>query len=354
MSRERLRSWPLLLVLNVIWLGCESPSVKPAGSGDSQGTKAPNTSLVGEIKIEGSSTVGPISTKAREEFNKAFPKVNVSVGEQGTSNGFSSFSKKEIDIADASRPIKASELKKCQDAGMNFYEIPIAYDGLTFVVNKDNDFCKELTVEQLQKIFRQDLAAKTWQEINPEWPDQPIAIYAPGIQSGTHDYCVEVLGKEDGQALRSDSQATLSENDKVLVTGVTGDKYAIGFFGFSYYESSKDQLTAVAIVNSQGEAVVPSLETIENGTYEPFSRPLFIYVDQNSYDRAEVSAFVDFYLENVIRIVKDASYVPLPQEVYDLAIKALEEQTVGTHFLNADGTSREGGLAELYSGSATK
>ncbi|MEZ6094212.1 MAG: PstS family phosphate ABC transporter substrate-binding protein [Pirellulaceae bacterium] len=343
--------------------GTDAGSGKKDGSGDTTSSSAKtgdgeaaqvNDSLTGSIKIEGSSTVGPISTKAKEEFNDSFPKVMITVGELGTSNGFASFGKKECDISDASRPIKKKELDICKEAGIGFYEIPVAYDGLTFVVNKENDFCKELTVEQLTQIFREDTAAKTWKEVNPEWPDEKISLFIPGTQSGTHDYCHEVLGKKAEKKLRADESTTTSEDDKVLVTGVKGDKYAIGFFGYSYYESSKDELNAVAIVNSAGEAVTPSLSTIENGTYEPFSRPLFIYVNSESYKRAEIEEFVSYYLSNVVEIVKASSYVPLPASIYEQAQKTLDEGIEGTHFLQENGESREGSLTEVYAAPPVK
>ncbi|MCA9132028.1 MAG: PstS family phosphate ABC transporter substrate-binding protein [Planctomycetales bacterium] len=346
--------WMLASLGVLAVVGCTQSSPGPGaseavdGRGTTGGGKV-NTSLTGTIKIEGSSTVGPISTKAREKFNSQFPNVNVTIGEQGTSNGFSSFGKKEIDISDASRPIKAQELTACRDGDVDFYELAIAYDGLTFVVHAENDFCRQLTVEQLKKIFRKDMAAVTWREVDESWPDEKISVYAPGIQSGTHDYCMEVLGKADNVEMRADQQTTLSEDDKQLVTGVLGDKYAIGFFGFAYYHSSKEKLRAVSIVNSQGQAIEPSLATIENGSYEPFSRPLFIYVNQGSYQRAEVAEFVDFFLLNAADIVRQASYVPLPAEIYEINRAILDEERVGTHFQTADGKAREGTLVEILS-----
>ncbi len=336
----------------LLFASCDSTKKDGSTGGKTAGdaTTEVNNTLSGTIKIEGSSTVGPISSKAREEFNKKFPKVNISVGEQGTSNGFSSFGKKETDISDASRPIKDKELAACNEAGIEFYEMPIAYDGLTFVVNKENDFCKELTIDQLIAIFRQDTAAKTWKDVHPDWPDEKIALFIPGIQSGTHDYCVEVLGKKDNQGLRAD--ATQSEDDKTLVTGVKGDKYAIGFFGYSYYEASKDELNAVAIVNTSGVAVPPSVSAIEDGTYEPFSRPLFIYVNKDSFQRAEVEEFVSFYLDNIVDIVKASDYVPLPQKMYDLVRKTLDDDQVGTHYYDATGKKNEGSLDQIFSGPA--
>ncbi|MEQ1903063.1 MAG: PstS family phosphate ABC transporter substrate-binding protein [Pirellulaceae bacterium] len=349
--RCKLAFWAALLL--PLFIGCEGkPVAKNPGTGSktAAGNTAANSvneSLTGAVKIEGSSTVGPISAKAREEFNVKYPKVNVSVGEQGTSNGFASFVRKEIDIADASRPIKPAELEKCVAGDIKFYELPVAYDGLTFVVNKENQFCKQLTLDQLKKIFRADMAVKTWNELDPSWPAEKIDIFAPGINSGTHEYCMEVLVGKEKITMRADEQITLSEDDKQLVAGVSGEKFGIGFFGYSYYESSKNKLRAVPIVNSKGEAIEPTITTVENGTYEPFSRPLFIYVNSNSQDRAEVAEFTTFYLKNATDIVKKAQYIPLPAELLEKAMQIVESGATGTRYINDDGTSAHGPLRDM-------
>ena len=340
----------------LLCMGCEKPaSTSPSGkSGTSEsgsGTKsaAANSSLKGTVTIEGSSTVEPISLKAQEEFKKKFSAVNISVSGTGTGNGFKALAKGECDVSDASRPIKSKELKMCQDAEVDFIEIPVAYDGLTIVVNKDNSFIESLTVDQLKKIFREDMAAKKWKDVDPAWPDTPIAIYAPGIASGTHDYFMEVVGdKENG--MRSDDQTLKSEDDKVLVTGVSQDETAIGFFGYSYFEANKDELKAVPIVNPKtGEPVTPSIETIESGEYAPFSRPLLIYINTQSYEeRAEVEEFVNFYIDNAAMLAKEARYVALPQSIYDAARENLDAGNVGTHFLDAAGEKRSGGLVSVF------
>ncbi len=327
----------------------ETAGMGTAKTGSGAATKAKTSNLSGSIAIEGSSTVEPISNRAKEKFNEGFPNVNIAVSGQGTGNGFKALGSKECDLSDASRPIKQKELDVCKAAGVNFYEIPVAYDGLTIVINKENDFVKQLTIEELKQIFREDLAAKTWKEVNEAWPDEKISIYAPGIASGTHDYFVEVIGKDDKKGLRADDQTMLSEDDKALVTGVKGDKFAIGFFGYSYYEANKDELGAVPIVNPVNDtAVTPSMATIESGEYAPFSRPLFIYVNTDSYQRAEIKEFVDYYLDNVVEIVKDASYVPLPQAVYESAKAHLMKDLPGSHYLDAEGNKREGSLTKVY------
>ena len=333
-------------------IGCDNSNTSETGGGKSSKTGSVDgatSSLSGQISIDGSSTVEPISNRAKEKFNSKFPNVNIAVSGQGTGNGFKALGSKECDLSDASRPIKQQELDTCKEAGVNFYEVPVAYDGLTIVINNENDFVKQLTVEQLKLIFREDTAAKTWKEVDESWPDKKISIYAPGIASGTHDYFVEVIGKKDKKGIRADNQTMLSEDDKALVTGVKGDKYAIGFFGYSYYEANKDELQAVPIVNpAHDSAVMPSIATIESGEYAPFSRPLFIYVNAESYQRAEVKEFVDYYLDNVVDIVKDASYVPLPATIYESAKSHIVKDLSGSHYLKSDGSKREGSVVEVY------
>lgn len=336
----RLTQLALFCVAALLFAGC-------TGTEDGGGKKSSN--LSGEIKIDGSSTVEPISNRAKEMFNEKFGGVNITVTGQGSSNGFKQLAAKACDVSDASRPIKVKEVESCKTAGVSFYEVPVAYDGLTVVVNPKNDFVTSLTVDQLKKIFREDMAAKTWNEVDASWPEEKIAIYAPGEASGTHDYFVEVIGKKDKKGLREpDDQVTLSEDDKSLVTGVKFNEFAIGFFGYSYYEANKDELKAVPIVNPDTDkAVTPSMDTIESGEYAPFSRPLFIYVNTESYQRAEVSEFVDFYLDNIVQIVKDAGYVPLPESVYKVGKDHIAKDVTGPFYLDAEGNS-QGGVTEVF------
>lgn len=361
--KNTLTSLVLFALVATFSIGCDQPQSPPAG-GDSpdaaatgsdsttdagSAAKEINTSLKGAVTVEGSSTVEPISIKAREEFNKLFTKVNVSVSGQGTGNGFKALANKECDFSDASRPIKAKEFKMCKEAGVQFIEAPVAYDGLTVVVNKENEFIESLTVDQLKKIFREDTDAKTWQDIDASWPDKEITIYAPGIASGTHDYFVEVIGKKDKKGLRSDRQTTLSEDDKTLVTGVSQDPFAIAFFGYSYFEANKNILRAVPIINPATQtAVTPSIATIESGEYAPFSRPLLIYINVENYNRLEVETFVDFYIENAAMLATEARYVPLPQSIYDMVRDNLDQGKTGTHFLDADDEKRSGGLEVVF------
>ncbi len=322
-----------------------------AGCDHSDRRNSNTSSLAGNIVIEGSSTVEPISIKATEQFNALHPRVNVSVSGKGTGNGIAALTKGEADIACCSRPIKEEELTRLVEAGVAFYELPVAYDGLTIAVNKNNSFVDQLTVEQLTKIFREDLAAKTWNEINPAWPKERISAYAAGIASGTHDYLVEIIGKSDNQGMRSDEQITLSEDDKLLVRGIKEDKHSIGFFGYGYFLPEKNSLRAVKIVNDQGLAIEPSIETISSGAYSPFSRPLFIYVNAQSYRRTEVNEFVSFYLTHAVKIAEQAGYVPLPEELYLRAFDRLDGvdgDGTGTHFLKEHSQSRTRNLADRY------
>lgn len=306
----------------------------------------PNKELAGKIDIDGSSTVYPITEAAAAAFKKIYPNVNVAVGKSGTGGGFKRFTVGETDISDASRPIKAKEMKGCQENSVSFVEIPVAYDGLTVVVRKDNDFVEQLTIDQLKAIFLSDKAAKTWKEINSQWPDEQIKIHAPGTDSGTFDYFKEVIAGKEG-AIRADMST--SENDDVLVNGVAGDKFSIGFFGAAYYFQNTDKLKAVKIVNpATNKAVAPSDETIENGSYAPFSRPLFIYLNAKSVNKAQVEKFVDFYLANADEFARAVKYVALPAEVYAQAYGNYLDENVGTHYLDAKMEKRSGPVTKVY------
>jgi phosphate transport system substrate-binding protein len=301
-------------------------------------------SLKGDIKIDGSSTVNPITTAVAEEFRASAPAVRVTVGLSGTGGGFKRFAAGETDISNASRPIKKDEADKARKSGVEFIELPVAFDGLSIVVNPANYWCESLTMDDLMMIFGSGRAAKTWKELNPQWPDRPIKVYAPGTDSGTFDYFKEeVVGKEG--TIRSDM--SVSEDDNVLVTGVAGDEGAIGFFGFAYYAENKDKVKLVKIDAGKGP-IAPSPETIENGTYVPFSRPLFIYVNKASASRPEVKAFVEFFLKDGPALVEDVGYVRLPQAVIDRAARNFADGRTGTQFMKDDGSKISGPLADIY------
>ncbi|TWU23194.1 Phosphate-binding protein PstS precursor [Novipirellula galeiformis] len=333
-------------------IGCgptaTTPSSTPSGTAPDLGASE-LTEIEGAVAIDGSSTVAPISEAAAEAFGKTFKNVRVTVAISGTGGGFGRFTNGEIDISDASRPIKDSEFKACQAKGVSFVELPIAYDGLSIVINKDNDFVDQLTIDELKKIFLREGGAKSWKEVNPAWPDVAIKIYAPGTDSGTFDYFFgDVVAKDsDNEHPRDDM--SVSEDDNVLVTGIAGEKGAIGFFGASYYFANVDKIKAVKIVDPKtGEAVGPTPETIESGQYAPFSRPLFIYVNTDSMKRPEVKAFLKFYLKEAGKLAEMVDYVALPPSIYEVVQTHYEERITGTHYLTEALEKRTGPLAELY------
>ncbi|MBW3541823.1 MAG: PstS family phosphate ABC transporter substrate-binding protein, partial [Planctomycetes bacterium] len=305
-----------------------------------------------EVVVDGSSTVYPISEAAADAFRSDYPNVSITVGKGGTGAGFKRFSRGETDISDASRPIKDSEFKLCQEHGVSFIELPVAYDGLSIVVNPKNNWVDHLTIDELKQIFLEERAAKTWAEVRASWPDVRISLHIPGTDSGTFDYFKEIVAPEDKAtgdtpALRSDMSTSEEDND--LVRGVAGEEGALGFFGASYYFNNREKVKVVPIVDPQtGEAVTPSPETIESGEYAPFSRPLFIYVNVDSLKRPEVSRFVQFYLENAADFAEQVDYVALPDELYDAADEHLQERWTGAHFLTADLGKRTGSLSEVY------
>lgn len=272
-----------------------------------------NSTLSGNIEIDGSSTVYPITEAVAEEFMKLYPEVNVTVGVSGTGGGFKRFVAGEIDINDASRPIKEEEIEKAKQNGIEFVELPVAYDGITVVVNKENDWVDSLTIEELKKIWSPDSKVTKWSDIRPGWPEQRINLYGPGTDSGTFEYFTEAV---NGKARESRFDYTASEDDNVLVQGVSQDKYALGYFGFAYYLENKDRLKAVKIDSGTGP-VEPTMEAIREGTYKPLSRPLFIYVSKKSLERPEVKEFVKFYMENAGKLASEVGYVPMAENVYE-------------------------------------
>jgi len=302
--------------------------------------------LNGQIRVDGSSTVYPITEAVAEAFAEEAPNIRVTVGVSGTGGGFKRFAKNETDISDASRPIKAKEQKLCADAKIRFIEIPVAYDGLTIVTNPKNTWATTMTVDQLKKIFLADSAAKTWNEIDPSWPDKAIKIYAPGTDSGTFDYFKEVIAGKKG-AIRSDM--SVSEDDNVLVNGVAGEEGAIGFFGAAYFFENKDKLQACKIINpATGQAVLPTPDTIENGSYAPFSRPLFIYVNARSARNPVTKAFVNYYLDHAAEMAELVGYVALPKAMYARVEKNWKAGKTGTQFLDAGGEKIKGALTQVY------
>ena len=280
----------LLASLSLLLVGC---------GGSKQGT-----GLKGEVLIDGSSTVAPISQAVAEEFSKENSDVNVSVGISGTGGGFKKFVTGEIDIVDASRAMKPEELSTAQKNGIEFIELKIGLDGLTVVANPENTWAQNLTTEDLKKIWADGSTVKTWKDVNPAWPAEPIKLYGPDQDSGTYDYFIEEILGKDGK-IRKDYSP--SSDDNQLVQGVEGDKGALGYFGYAYYLEQKDKLKALSI-----NGISPSDETVKNGTYKPLSRPLYIYINKKSFtEKAQVKSFIQFYIKNATELVKSSGYVPL-------------------------------------------
>ena len=346
---------PLLALLLTGLVGCTSNTQtsstdstdSDAVTESSDGPSGEVSNMEGTIKINGSSTVLPISNAVREEFVKQYPNVTVEVDGAGTGNGFKDFQAKATDISDASRPIKPGELEACKENGVAFIEVPIAYDGLTIVIHPDNDWVKTLSVEQLKKIFVAGGEAKKWSDVDASWPEEDINIFAPGTGSGTYDYFREVVAKGEDESLRGDMQ--LNEDDNALVLGVAGNKYSIGFFGVAYYEESKDKLKAVPIINpADGKEYLPTTDNIASNKYAPFSRPLFIYVSTASLPRAEVITFVEYYMANVSELCEEVGYVRLPEDIIAKGKENLDAEVTGTHFVDADGNKRSGSLVDVF------
>lgn len=285
-------------------------------SGDaSQGT---TSTLTGEIKIDGSSTVYPITEAVAEEFRVEQPDVKVTVGVSGTGGGFKKFGRGEIDINDASRPIKEQEAATCKENNISYVELKVAFDGLVIVVNKENTWVDHFTVEELKKIWEPEAQEKItkWNQIRSTWPAADFHLYGPGVASGTYDYFTEAIVGKSGS---SRGDYTASEDDNVLVQGIAGDKNGIAFFGLAYYTENKENLKLAGVDNGKGP-VLPSIETVKNGTYAPLARPVFIYVTDAASKRPEITSFVNFYLANGASLVSDVGYIPLTAEEYQSEI----------------------------------
>jgi phosphate transport system substrate-binding protein len=285
------------------------------------------------IKIDGSSTVFPISEALAEEFQiQKRGKVRVTVGVSGSGGGFKKFCRGETDMANASRPISAEEMENCRKAGIKYIEMPIAFDALTVVINPANNWVKDntLTIADLKKMWEPAAQGRisTWKQVRSEWPAEKLMLFGPGADSGTFDYFTEaVMGKS--KASRGDF--TASEDDNTLVQGVETNKSALGYFGFAYYAAHKDKLRAVAIDGGKGP-VLPSIENVINGTYNPLSRPLFVYIKEASMDRPEIREFVEFMMTQGSALVSEVGYVPLPDSAYKLAWKHFNDRKLGTVF----------------------
>ncbi len=291
------------------------------------------TSFAQIVKVDGSSTVYPITEAVAEEFQKSKKNaIKVTVGISGTGGGFKKFCRGETDVADASRPILKKEMADCKAAGIEYIELPVAFDALTVVINPKNTFLKSISVDELKKMWEPAAQGKItkWNQINPAWPDAPLKLFGPGADSGTFDYFTEAIV---GKAKSSRGDFTASEDDNVLVQGVSRDVNALGYFGFSYYVENKDKLKAVAIIEKPGKpAVEPSFEAVVKGTYQPLARPIFIYVSAKSLAKPEVKEFVQYYLTNGAKLAKEVKYVPLPDSAYKTAWEHVLKMKKGTVF----------------------
>ena len=302
------------------------------------------STLTGHVPVDGSSTVYPITEAVAEEFRKLHPKVRVEVSFSGTGGGFKKFCAAQTVINDASRPIKEREMKLAKDNNIEFIELPVAYDGLTVVINSENTFVDHLTVAELNKIWKPGSTIANWNQVRDGFPDVPLKLYGPGTDSGTFDYFTKAInGKE--QSCRSEG-ITFSEDDNVLVSGVAGEKGGLGFFGYAYYAENKSRLRAVPIKTGTSTPVAPSLETINDGSYTPLSRPIFIYVAKAAAGKPGVQEFVEFYLENAPILVEQVGYVKLPKEVHAAAMKRFKQRVAGSLF--ADPTAKGKTLIDLY------
>ena len=275
-----------------------------SGSGGQQ------AQLSGAVKVDGSSTVAPLTTAAAEFFAEQQSKVRVTVGTSGTGGGFEKFCNGETDVSDASRPIKDEEIAACNAKNIAYSELVVANDALTVVVNKDNTWAECLTTDQLKKMWEPDSKVTSWNQVDPKFPNEPLKLFGPGTDSGTFDYFTDEINGKEG-ASRKDYQP--SEDDNVIVTGVSGSKGGLGYFGYTYFEENQDKLTAVKVDGGSG-CVEPSAATVQDGTYKPLARPLFIYPSVSAMKRPEVAAFVEYYVANDGKIAEDAKYVPLNEE----------------------------------------
>ena len=306
-----------ILALVASLAACGGGTTTTADVGADSATDA-GAGVTGDIAIDGSSTVFPISEAVAEEFQAANPGTNVTVGVSGSGGGFEKFCAGQTDISNASRAIKEEEAAACEAAGVSFIEVPIAYDGITLVTNTENDFAECLTIEQLNTVWSPEAEGSitNWNQVDPSFPDRELSLYGPGTDSGTFDYFTEEVNGEEG-ASRGDY--TASEDDNVIVTGVESSSGSLGYFGYAYYEENQDQLKALQVENEAGECIAPSAEVIADGSYNPLSRPLFIYVKQEAYEsKPQVKAFVDFQLADANSgLVQEVGYIALPED--DLA-----------------------------------
>ncbi len=296
-------------------------------------TLAAQSAIAQLVKIDGSSTVFPVTEAVAEDFQKSKKgAIKVTVGISGTGGGFKKFCRGEIDISNASRPILKSEIEECRKAGIEFIELPVAFDALTVVINPKNSFIKQLTVAELKKMWEPAAQGKvmTWNQVNPAWPNRPLKLFGAGADSGTFDYFTEAI---NGKSKASRGDFTASEDDNVLVQGVSRDVNALGFFGFAYYAENKDKLKSVPIVEKDGKpAVAPSEASVLDGSYQPLARPIFIYVNSKALAKPEGKEFANYYIAHAAKLSKEVKYVPLPDRIYKAGMARLNKMEKGTVF----------------------
>jgi phosphate transport system substrate-binding protein len=308
------------------------------GGGSSSSSSGGGTTLV---TLDGSSTVFPISEAVAEEFQRATPGTRVTVGISGTGGGFQKFCRAETDISDASRPITAGEIAACEKAGVEYVELPVAYDGIAIVVNPKATWATDITAAELKTLWAPEAQAKVtkWNQVRTTWPDREIHLFGAGVDSGTYDYFTEAI---TGKAKASRGDFTSSEDDNVLVQGVSSDELALGFIPFAYFEDNADKLKLVPVDDGKADngagAIMPSPDTIRTGTYQPLSRPVFIYVSRKAAERPEVQKFVDFYLAQADTLVPEVNYVGLGADAYMLVAERFAARTTGSLFVGADNT----------------
>lgn len=369
-NRFRDLSLLLLLVASLVFAACgtggavsappaDDPAEESTGgagedTGASQDEPAPPANeealaaLSGDILADGSSTVYPVTQAAAEEFQRYAPDVRTTVGVSGTGGGFERFCAGETDISNASRPIKEEEIELCKQNGIEYIELPVAYDGLAVLANPANDWVECLTVDELKKIWEPAAQGKitNWNQVRESFPDRPLQLYGPGTDSGTFDYFTDEIVGEEG-ASRGDY--TPSEDDNVIVQGISGEDNALGYFGYAYYQANQDALKLIAVDNGDGKCVQPSVDTVKQGTYKPLSRPIFIYVKKESAEKPQVKAFVDFYLgESFTPLVQspEVGYIALSDELYSGIAKRFAAGTTGSEF--GEGSKDEATLEQRY------
>ncbi len=291
---------------------------------------AVDKNLKGTVKIDGSSTVFPITEAVAEEFQASFPSVRVAVGVSGTGGGFKKFTVGETDINNASRHIKGKEITKAKSSKIEYLELPVAYDGITVVVSKQNKWLNSLTTDELQKLWSSTGNVKSWSDLRPTFPKTPVKLYGPAPGNGTFDYFTEAIL---GEKLTSRDDYEKNEKDNVMVVGVSKNPNALAYFGFAYYQQNKDKLKAVKVDGGKG-AIEPTMDNINDGTYSPLSRPVYIYISKKSAQRSEVRKFVEFYIENAAKLSEEVGYIPMPKKLYEKAMtdfKAFAEQKVASN-----------------------